>query len=75
MPTICDTLSAEILALTKLEEFKTKIDRAWCPCQKCCDKQKKSNEMHYLPFTLQFFLQVGALEGGRIFLIVHRNFV
>ena len=43
-PTVWNTLPAEIQALTKLEEFKTKlgkIDLAWCSCQKCCDKQKQ----------------------------------
>ena len=43
-PTVWNTLPAEIQALTKNEEFKTKlgkIDLAWCSCQKCCDKQKQ----------------------------------
>ena len=42
-PTVWNTLPAEIQALTKLEEFKTKlgkIDLEWCSCQKCFDKQK-----------------------------------
>ena len=44
-PTIWNILSAEIQALTKIDEFKTKIGKinfAWCSCQKCCDKQKQA---------------------------------
>ena len=45
--TIWNTLPAEIQALTKLDEFKTKIGKmnfAWCSCQKCCDKQKQAQD-------------------------------
>ena len=43
-PIVWNTLPAEIQALTKLDEFKTKIDKiefAWCSCIKCCEKQKQ----------------------------------
>ena len=43
-PTIWNTFTAEIQALTKLEESKTKlgnIDPAWSSCQTYCDKQKQ----------------------------------
>ena len=46
-PTIWNTLLAEIQALAKLDEFKTKIGKinfAWCSCQKCCDKQKQAQQ-------------------------------
>ena len=44
-PTIWNTLPAEIQALPKLDDFKTKIGNlnfAWCSCQKCRDKQKQA---------------------------------
>ena len=44
-PTIWNTLPAELQALNKLDDFKTKIgnlDFAWCSCQKCCDIQKQA---------------------------------
>ena len=43
-PKVWNTLHAEIRALTKLEEFQTKIGKvefSWCSCIKCCDKQKQ----------------------------------
>ena len=45
VPTIWNTLPAEIQALTKLEDFKSKMGNlkfAWCSCQRCCDKQKQA---------------------------------
>ena len=44
-PTIWNTLPAEIQALTKLDEFKTNIDKiyfSWCSWQKCCDNGCKA---------------------------------
>ena len=43
-PIVWNTLPAEIQALTKLDEFQTKIAKiefAWCSCIKCCEKQKQ----------------------------------
>ena len=46
-PTIWNTLPAEIQALTKLDEFKTKIGKinlSWFSCQRCCVKQKQAQQ-------------------------------
>ena len=46
-PTIWNTLPTEIQALTKLDEFESKIGKinfAWCSCQKLCDKQKQAQQ-------------------------------
>ena len=43
-PIVWNTLPAEIQALTKLDEFQTKIAKiefAWCSCITCCEKQKQ----------------------------------
>ena len=62
-------IAAEIQALTKLEEFKTKsdkIDLAWCSCQKCCDNKNKSNKIYNMVSTnyINSFFTNWPWEGG-----------
>ena len=79
-PTIWNTLPTEIQAETKLEDFKTKIGRinlAWCSCQKCCDKQNKSNTIYNMASNFHsriIFSKNSMREGGNV-LIVHRHFI
>ena len=74
-PTIWNTLSAEIQALTKLDDFITKIgdmNFAWCSCQKCCDKKRKPNISNNKVSKVLF---IGAWKGGESFNCTQKSYI
>ena len=63
---ICNTFPAGIKALTKLEEFKTKvckIDLAWCSSQNVVIKSNKIYNIVSTNYSKKFLL-IGRKEGG-----------